>query len=283
MNRHTSFGYLNRMSRLSRERLAFAVAFFVIGAVAACAPTAFTPVQAATNQSLFEASLKAEKAENWSLAAKGFEQLTFQLPARDPILPLAFYHLGIAHERQDEFILAAQAYSRVPENFPEDTLAALATFRAGICYESLWKRPDLDPDYGTTAISTFQSFIAAYPDSPMHDSAQKSVDRLKDMFAKKNLETADLYAKQRAWDSSIIYYKYVVVTYPETPSLKHALLGLVKAYHAIAYRDDANDACAQLRQKFGKDGDVRSACGEAPVTDSLATKPLAPPAAPAKP
>jgi hypothetical protein len=58
----------------------------------------------------------------------------------------------------------------------------------------------------------------------------------------------------------------------------------VKAYRAIAYRDDANDACAQLREKYGKDRDVRNTCGEAPApkADSLATK-AAPPAAPAKP
>jgi len=282
MNRLISPGYQRRMSRPARQRVALAAALSALFAAAACAPTNFKPIEADTNQHLYEASLKAEKAHNWALAAKGFEQLTFQLPARDPLLPLAFYHLGLAHEHQDEFILAAQAYSRVPENFPEDTLAALATFKAGLSYASLWKRPDLDSDYGTTAISTFQSFIAAYPDSPLHDSAQKEVDHLKDMFAKKNLETADLYAKQRAWDSSIIYYKYVVVTYPETPSLKHALLGLVKAYRAIGYHDDANDACTQLRDKYGKDGDVRNTCPAPPAPDSLANK-AATPAAPAKP
>ena len=285
MNRLISSGYQSRMSSRSvRERLGLALAFAAFIALVACQPSTIPRNYADTNQHLYEYSLQAEKKGWWSLSAKGFEQLTFQLPARDPLLPLAFYHLGVAHENSDEFILAAQAYSRVPENFPEDTLAALATFKAGICYANLWKRPDLDPDYGTTAISTFQSFLAAYPDSPLHDSAQKEVDHLKDMFAQKNVETADLYAKQHAWDSSIIYYKYVVVTYPETPSLKHALLGLVKAYRAIAYRDDANDACAQLREKYGKDRDVRYTCGEAPApkADSLATKP-APPAAPTKP
>lgn len=282
MNRLFSSGYQRRMSCSARTRIGLVLAFTLPLAAGACASPNFTPLEASTNQSLYEASLKAEKASNWAKASKGFEQLTFQLPARDPILPLAFYHLGVAHEHQDEFILAAQAYSRVPENFPEDTLAALATFKAGMSYTSLWKRPDLDPDYGTTAISTFQSFLAAYPDSPLHDSAQKMVDKLRDMFAKKNIETADLYAKQRAWDSSIIYYKYVVTTYPDTPSLKHALLGLVKAYRAIAYRDDANDACDQLRTKFGKDGDVHDACGNAPLPDSLANK-SAPPAGSARP
>jgi len=250
----------------------------------ACASNTFTKQEASTNQALFDASLKAEQKKNWPKASKGFEQLTFQLPARDPLLPLSYYYLGVAHQQQGEFILAAQAYSRVAENFPEDTLAAPATFQAGVSYASLWKRPDLDSDFGTTAISTFQSFLAAYPDSPMRDSAQHRIDRLREMFAKKNLETADLYAVQGAWDSSIIYYRYVIATYPDMPSYKRALLGLVKAFKAIAYRDDAAETCATLHQKWPKDSDVQKACGSLLKADTAAAKPAAPaPAAPAKP
>ncbi|HUO51455.1 MAG TPA: outer membrane protein assembly factor BamD [Gemmatimonadaceae bacterium] len=256
----------------------------VLVLASACASATFTQKEAATNQSLYEASLKAIKGKNWPKAAKGFEQLSFQLPARDPLLPLSYYYLGLAHKKQDEFILAAQAYSRVPENFPEDTLAAMATFEAGVSYASLWKRPDLDPDYGTTALSTFQSFLAAYPDSPLRDSAQKQIDRLLEMFARKNLETADLYAVQGAWDSSIIYYRYVITTYPTTPSYRQALLGLVKAYKAIAYRDDAVETCGILKQKFGMASDVKKACGSLLKADTTAApapaaKPVAKPAA----
>jgi outer membrane assembly lipoprotein YfiO len=279
MNRLSLPGYHPRMSFSVRGRpvrFVFAAALAVIGA---CSQATFTPQEASTNQSLYVASLKAEQKHNWGKASKGFEQLTFQLPARDPLLPLAYFHLGIAHQHLEEYILAAQAFSRVPENFPEDTLAALATFQAGLSYEKLWKRPDLDPDYGTTAISTFQSFIAAYPDSPLRDSAQKQINHLREMFAEKNLMTAGIYAVQRAWDSAIIYYRYVITTYPDTPSYKDAMLGLVKAYNAISYREDAADACTTLRQKFPSDRDVVHACGKAPGADSLAAKP----AAPAKP
>lgn len=285
MNRPSTPGYHTRMSFSVRGRMVRFVVFTALALVAACKTADFTRQEASTNQNLYEASLKAEHDANWPKAIKGFEQLTFQLPARDPLLPPAYYHLGVAHSRNEEFILAAQAFSRVPENFPEDTLAAPATFQAGISYSKLWKRPDLDADYGTTAISTFQSFLAAYPDSPLKDSAQHYIDKLKDMFAQKSLESADLYAKQRAWDSSIIYYKYVVATYSETPSYKHALLGLTKAYKQIAYRDDAAETCATLREKWGKDRDVKDLCGPAPKVDSAAVKAPAPPtpAAAAKP
>ena len=278
MNRPSRPGYHSRMSFSVHGRPVRSGLILALTALASCATSDFKRGEADTNQHLFEASLKAEQHHNWAKAAKGFEQLTFQLPARDPLLPLAYFHLGRAHQEQNEYILAAQAFSRVPESFPEDSLAAAATFQAGISYSKLWKRPDLDADYGTTAISTFASFLAAYPDSPLRDSAQKQIDRLKEMFAQKNLETADLYAVQRAWDSSIIYYKYVVTTYPETPSYKHGLLGLAKAYRAISYRDDANETCATAREKFPKDGDVKKVCGAAPKADAAAK-----PAATAKP
>jgi outer membrane protein assembly factor BamD len=243
-------------------------------AMAACASSGtYTPKEASNNVSFFEAALKAEKSQNWSKAAKGFEQLTFQLPARDPALPLAYYYLGVAHQHSGEYILAAQAFSRVPENFPEDTMASLATYQAGVSYAKLWRSPGLDSDYGTTALSTFQSFLAAYPDSPLRDSAAAAIDRLNEMFARKNLETADLYSKQKAFDSSIIYYKDILARYPQTKTAKQAMMGLIKAYRAISYVDDANETCTALRDKYGKDRDVQHLC---PV------KAAAPPA-PAKP
>jgi outer membrane protein assembly factor BamD len=247
--------------------------------LAACGPSKFTPKQLANNQTLIQASIDAERRKNWSLAATGFEQLTFNLPARDPLLPVVYFHLGVAHQNEKEYILAAQAFSRVPENFPEDTLAPVATYQAGVSYAKLWRKPDLDSDYGTTAMSTFQSFLAAYPDSPLRDSAQAAIDRLNEMFAKKNLQAADLYAKERAWDSSIIYYKDVIARYPQTKSAKDAMLGLVKAYRSIAYRDDAAETCVLLREKYPKDAGVAKTC---PAPKPAAPAPATPPVAPAK-
>jgi len=276
MNRSTPTGYHCRMSLFSR-RLLRVLAVGALVASAACANNEFTPKEASDNTSFFNASLAALKKGNYQKAAKGFEQLTFQLPARDPMLPLAYYYLGVSHQFTDEFILAAQAFSRVPENFPEDTLAPLATFQAAVSYSKLWKRPDLDADYGVTAMSTYQSFLAAYPDSPLRDSAQAGIDQLNEMFARKDLQTANLYAVQRAYDSSIIYYKDLLAKYPQTKAARDGMLGLVKAYKAIGYHDDAAEVCVTLRTKHPADSDVEKACGPAPA----ATAAVVP--APAKP
>jgi len=275
MNRFSFSGYQSRMSP-SRRRLLRITVLAALAASAACARPDFTPLEASTNESFFQAALAALKAKNWTKASKGFEQLTFQLPARDPMLPRAYYYLGVSHQRQDEYILAAQAFSRVPENFPEDTLAPIATFEAAVSYSKLWRRPDLDADYGVTSMSTYQSFLAAYPDSPLRDSAQAGIDRLNEMFAEKNLQTGDLYATQRAYDSSIIYYKDILTKYPQTKAVRSAMLGLVKAYKSIGYRDDASEVCGSLRAKYPADRDVQKACGPAPVA-------AAPAPAPAKP
>ncbi len=291
MNRTLTPGYHTRMTFSVRSTLRRLVLIAAATAAAACASATFTQKQASTNANLFEASLAALKHSYWSKAAKGFEQLTFQLPARDPALPLAYYYLGVAHQHTGEYILAAQAFSRVPENFPEDTMASLATYEAGVSYAKLWRRPDLDADYGTTAISTFQSFLAAYPDSPLRDSAAMAIDRLNEMFAEKNLETADLYSKQKAYDSSIIYYKDILTRYPQTKTAKKGMMGLIKAYRAISYIDDANETCAALRDKYGKDRDVQHLCPvkAAPAAATVAPPPPPPPAvvpaakAPAKP
>jgi outer membrane protein assembly factor BamD len=258
-------GYHTRMSRLPRQTLARALRLTALAAFAACHAGTFTPVEASTNQSLFQAALKAYQNKNYDKAEKGFEQLTFQLPARDPLLPTAFFYLGQSHFKLQEYILAAQAFGRVPQDFPEDTLAANATFEQGRSYALLWKRPDLDADYGSSAMQTFQTFLSAYPDSPRRDAAVKEVDGLNEKFAEKDLGAAELYSKQHAYDSSIIYYRDVVARYPQTPAAKHALIGLVKAYRAIAYHEDVLETCATLRTKYPGDSQVNSTCGPAPA------------------
>ena len=284
MNRLTLLGYHLGMS-CSLRRVTRAVTLVAtVAALAACPPNTFTPDEVPTNAKLYEASVHAAQRGNWNLASKGFEQLTFQLPARDPMLPQAYFHLGEAHQQLNEYILAAQAFSRIPENFPEDTLAGPATYQAGLSYAKLWKRPDLDADYGVTALSTFQSFLAAFPDSPLRDSAQLRIEHLNEMFAEKSLQTGKIYSKEGAYDSSIIYFKDVIAHYPQTKAAKSAMIGLVKAYRAISYREDAAETCATLHQKYPSDQDVVATCGKAAASGTAPAAPPAPSAAPtAKP
>jgi outer membrane assembly lipoprotein YfiO len=182
-----------------------------------------------------------------------------------------------------EYILAAQSYSRVAENFPEDTLADRATYNTGVAYSKLWRRPSLDPQYGETALSTFQSFLAAYPDSPLRDSAQKQIDRLDEWFGTKGYNNGVTYYKRKAYDSGIIYFRDVVKNYPKTDAARKAQIKLVQSYRAIKYKEDVAETCGTLEKNYPTDKDVRKVCqGVKPVMVADSTvKPA--PGAPAAP
>lgn len=250
-----------------------ALPLLALGLLAGCHRQPFIPANFPSSQALFQASLAQLKLHHWDNAVSGFEQLTTSLPARDPLLPQAYYYLGEAHAGNREFILAAQSYSRVPESFPEDTLAAPATFEAGMAYAQLWRKPSLDPDYGKTAITTLQSFLAAYPDSPLEGRAQGEVNKLTEWLATKDYDTGMFYFRRKAYDPSIIYFKDVERLYPKTAHARLSLMRLVDAYREIRYQEEAGEACDTLRTKYPGDADVLHQCGAAPVATTPKPKP----------
>ena len=216
--------------------------------------------------SLFEASLRELQHRHWDNAVTGFERLTIELPARDTLMPRAFYYLGKARQGKREWLLAAQAFTRVTESFPDDTLADDALYEAGISYGKLWRKPELDAQYGETAISTLRMMQGMYPNSPLIDEAQREIDRLTNWLAIKTYETGMFYLRRKAYDPAIIYFKDVLALYPSTPTARDASLKLVTAYKEINYREEASEQCARLREAYPGAADVREACGDAPAT-----------------
>jgi outer membrane protein assembly factor BamD len=237
----------------------------VLALLAGCHRNRFVAASFRSNDLLFQASLKQLEEHKWDNAVNGFQRLTTELPARDPLLPQAYYYLGEAHTGRREFILAAQAYSRIPESFPEDTLSAIATFKAGMSYSKLWRKPSLDSDYGQTALATLQSFLAAYPDSPLVDQAKKEIDKLDEWFAIKSYDAGMFYLKRDAYDSAIIYFHDVATGYPQTDHARMALLRLVEAYGKIGYKEEVAETCSTLREKYAGNSEVKAACTSVPA------------------
>jgi outer membrane protein assembly factor BamD len=242
-----------------------ALLIVVLALLAGCHRNRFVAAKFNSNDALFQASLRELQAHHWDNAVNGFQKLTTDLPARDPLLPQAYFYLGEAHAGRHEYILAAQSYSRIPESFPEDTLAGVATFNAGMSYSKLWQKPSLDADYGQTALATLQSFLAAYPDSPLREKAEKEIQKLTEWFAVKSYDSGMFYLRRKAYDSAIIYFTDVATGYPQTEHARMALLRLVEAYEKIGYKQELAETCATLRQKYAGNTEVKEACASVPA------------------
>jgi outer membrane protein assembly factor BamD len=251
---------MHRSRRLAPLALALALA------VGACAPAFQAKTFRGTNEQLFAASVAEFQKERWESAAAGFERLTLELPARDTLLPRAHLHLARAHIGRKQDLLAAQAFGRLAESYPNDSLADDAMFEAASAYKRLWRRPDLDAQYGTAAMTTYGTLLAVYPETPRRADAEREIAVLQQWFASKDFENGMHYFRRKAYDSAIIYFKGVLTTYANTPRAREAGLRLVESYRAIRYREDADEVCATLRERYGSDREVRAECGAAPVS-----------------
>jgi len=231
--------------------------------VTACHASFDPKVYASNSETLFAASLKLLNSRKWDDAAKGFEELTHDLPARDPLLPLSYYYLGESQEKQGDHLLAAQSFTRISEAFPDDSLAPTSLLAGGEAYSKLWQLPELDPTYGTSAMNTFQSLVSLYPDSHLVPQAKAEIARLDNMFAIKDLDVGDHYIRRGAYDSAIIYLKDVIRLHPNATATRTAYLKLLVAYRAIKYTADAADLCTAALKVYPNDREVRQQCGSA--------------------
>jgi outer membrane protein assembly factor BamD len=237
----------------------------LLAAPLACKPP-FNPKTYPSADRLYQAALGEYKARRYDNAAKAFEQLTLDLSARDPRLPLAYYYLAQSQSRNGEYLLAAGTYNRLIDAFPQDSLVDDAFYLSGLAYEREWRQPQLDPTYGKNAQTAFESLVGSFPDSQYAPLAKKELDKLDEWFAKKDYDTGYLYLKRKAFDSAIIYFKDVIRLHPNAKTTRDAYLRLHEAYRAIRYVEDARELCDVMRKTYPSDGEVSKTCGSAPVT-----------------
>jgi len=236
----------------------------LVAAPLACKPP-FDPKIYTDPAKLYDVAMAEYKAHRYENAAKAFEKLTLDLPARDPRLPLAFYYLAQSQTKNGEYLLAAGTYNRLIDAFPQDTLVDDAFYLSGRAYQHEWRAPQLDATYGKSAQAAYEAITSAYPDSPYAAQAQKELTKLDEWFAEKDYDTGYLYLKRKAFDSAIIYFKDVIRLHPHAAKTREAYLRLLEAYRAIKYTEDARDLCDAMRTAYPNDGDVREDCGPAPA------------------
>lgn len=245
--------------------------------VAACRPE-FQLKKFTTNEALYQASLRQFQRGKYDDAIAGFEKLSLELAPRDTLAARSFWYLGMARQKNRDYQLAAQAFNRIFESFPDDSLMDDALFQEAKSYQSMWTRPDRDATYGDAALATYSSLMTYRPDSPLIPESRVEIAKLQNMFAVKNYDNAMYYIRQKFYDSGMLYLKLILETWPDTPKAKDAALLLVESYRALHYNEEVNETCAALRAKYPTDAEVGRTC---PPPAPPATKPAAP--APVKP
>ena len=250
------------------KRLA-AAAVLGLALLASGCGRSFRPYTYDLGRPLFDASVERFERGKYGDAAAGFERLTLELAPRDALMAPSMYYLGLSREKRGEHLLAAQSYTRLTGSFPGDTLADDGLFRAGKAYSELWRKPQLDPEYGDLALDSYRAVLSDYPNSPLADSARMEIATLTEDRARKDYLTGQFYLRRRFRDSAILYFLDVVERYPDTRAARLSYFGLLDAYRAIGYTEEAAEVCRTMQQRYANDAEAQQACaGFAQVADS---------------
>jgi outer membrane assembly lipoprotein YfiO len=250
-----------------RQNVRVAVTAVLVG-LAACGKgtprTGAAPLVSVASQAeiraLWERAGREYARGRWNKAAPLYERVTLEVPPGDSLAIAAHFRLAECYFGQRSQLQAAREFRKVSDDFPTSPLAPEALLRAGDAYADLWRRPELDPTYGQTALATYQELLNRYPDAPAAARARMRIGDLEEMFARKEYKTAIYYYRLKAYDSAILYLKDLAASYPRASVTPDALLSLVRAYRAVNYAEDVTETCGYIRRYHPTTPGLDQAC-----------------------
>jgi outer membrane assembly lipoprotein YfiO len=216
--------------------------------------------------SLWEETQYAVRHGKWKDAIKRLERLLVELRPGDPRIAKAHYFKGEALFARGERLEAAREFRKAADDTPNDPIAPDALLRTADVFADMWRRPELDPSYGQTAVTTYQELLTRYPDTPAAKRAEARIAELNEWFALKAYKAAVYYYRLKAYDSAILYLKDLVANYPRASIAPEALIKLVQAYRKLGYREDVQETCGYMRRFHAGARGINEVCPPAPET-----------------
>jgi outer membrane protein assembly factor BamD len=192
---------------------------------------------------LLEAIEKYDK-KRYSSAQVLFSEIIAKCPghsANDTTL----YYLGkswLAMKKPDE---AKLEFEHLAVTFPSSAYNEEARYLLG--YSSYLASSPWYLDQASTkeAQHRLKSFLESNPQSPFADSAHLYIDKCNDKLAEKEFQAAKFYEKTDHSEAAIVYYKYIIDEFPESPfavqsklSIAQNLIQLARNSEAIAVLDE---------------------------------------------
>ncbi|MHB1169169.1 MAG: outer membrane protein assembly factor BamD [Longimicrobiales bacterium] len=239
----------------------------VLVMISACASSNAARLAQLDADQLFSEGEAALRAGEWDDAIEALERYTLTFPTH-PRNQEGRFLLGSAYMGKEEYITAANEFSRLADDFPAGPWADDARFKVCQAYGELSPHPQLDQEYTQGAIEHCQSLITYYPDSEFVPRAQEILDSMLAKLAEKQYQTGEFYRKRGAIDSAIMYYESMIAQYPNSPAVPKALLRLYESYSEIGYTQEADAARERLLREFPGSEQAREVSSGSAVEES---------------
>ena len=219
-----------------------------------------TSLSSAALDTLWAEANERFRTEDWDDAQALLDRFVLEAPVNDARRIEARMMVGEVAFARGNRLEAAREFRRVSDETPTHPLAPRALLRVGDAHAALWRRPELDPTYGQSALATYQELLNRYPDSEVAAQAREKIARLNDWFAEKAFKAARYYLRLKAYDSAIIYLRDLLAAYPQSAIAPQALLRLIGAYRELGYLEDVRETCEYLRRFHPDTPEADEAC-----------------------
>jgi outer membrane protein assembly factor BamD len=220
------------------------------------------PYRELTEKQLYDEAKHALAKDQYTSAIKRFEAMESMFPFSN-YAEQAQIDLIYAYYKNDEFASAAATAERFTRLYPRAKQVDYAYYMKGMAnfqqprgalsnvfpVNESWR----DPGTQTQAYSDFASLVQKFPDSRYKPDAQQRMLYLRNMFAKRELNTANYYFDRKMYVAAAERASSVVKDYPQSPSAQQALVILFKANQALGLTQAAQEAANVYKATYGQD------------------------------
>ena len=209
------------------------------------------PYKGYTAKQLFTESQQAMAKEQYTGAIKRLEALETMYPFNDYAeqaeidLIYAYYENGdyaSTAATAEQFIHLYPRAKRVDYAYYMKGLANFQQTRGTLAnvlpLDESWR----DPGTQSQAYSDFATLVERFPESRYKPNALQRMIYLRNLFAQRELNTANYYYDRKMYVAAAERASYLVKNYPQAPSAKAALRVLYRSNKALGLTKAADDA-----------------------------------------
>ncbi|MCK5076064.1 MAG: outer membrane protein assembly factor BamD [Calditrichia bacterium] len=196
------------------------VLFFVIAIITGCGKKVVKTDW--TSQQYLDYAIELFNKEKYIKAQNELNFITIQF-AGTPIMDKARLYLAKTYYHTHEYLVAISEFNRLIQEMSESPLVSEAQFNIGICYRKMSPLAQLDQEYTKKAIREFQLFIETFPQDEKVKEADKYIFELRKKLAKKDLNAANLYKRNKNYTAAIVYYQNLLDNYYDLDMAEDAL------------------------------------------------------------
>ncbi|MGB9720596.1 MAG: outer membrane protein assembly factor BamD [bacterium] len=193
----------------------------------------------------FDRAMEFFNNKKYDYAIKSFEKIIFYYASTEFVDDAQFY-LARAYFEKKDYTQAITEFEYLIKNFPNTPFLEQSYLLRAKAY--FLKAPGYEKDQTETkeSISLLDDFMTRFPNSTYSDTAKLLILGARNRLAKKELENGRLYLKIKEYDSAILYFKYVIENYPETPSADEARYYLGQTYEKLGKKEQAYESYKEL-------------------------------------